>query len=566
MNFMRECLFILSFILFYIKAYSQDCDCDHTILNLSANSINVINSSSFNYNPGDTFCIPEGNYAGIRLVGFKGTKVAPLKFINCGGKVTFSDPVYPGVDIKNSNYIRFTGSGDTAIMYGFQVVNAPSSGLAVASFSSDIEVDHVEVQNVGFAGIIAKTEPTCSDPATWRRNGFIMRNLNIHDNYVHDTHGEGIYIGNTNGYKVYTKMHCDGSPVFPHWLENVSVHHNKFENIGWDGIQLNQVLSNGKVFNNTVIGYGIQRSGNQDFAMSIGAGVYQIYNNYLENTDQGKGMQFISAQSGTKIFNNVLINPKSFGIFIHSRHELDDVTEGYFVMNNTIVNPEKSGVQLITQIKHSFDSNLIDVLQNDTPSYFINNVILNPGNTYEKFGTWKGVPENYIDFNTPETRDKMLLNIKTNIFTKQTETVGFEDVISNNYKPLNINSLVVNKGTDVSSYGVNFDFESLSRPQGEGFDIGAYEFKETIVLGVDDVIFKKANFYKINNTRTLQFLRLKEGGNFLQIFNILGQNVFKMNLKAVGNFNLDLPNLLSGVYIVKLSTLTGIMSKKIIIE
>ncbi len=564
---MKKSLFIVC-AFFIINVYSQDCNCDHN-LNLSTTDFNDIKATSSTYgpkntpySPGDIFCVTAGNYKGLRLTGFEGTKEKPLKFINCGGKVSISDSYFPGVDIRRSKFLQFSGSGVDRINYGFYLHDAFKVGLNVSLFSTDIEVDHIEVYNVGFAGIMAKTEPYCSDPETWRRNGFILKNLNIHHNYVHKTKGEGIYIGNTNGYKVYTKMHCDGSPVFPHWLENVFVHHNIFENIGWDGIQLNQVRLNGQVYNNKVIGYGIQKSEYQDFAMSIGAGVYQIYNNYIENTEEGKGMQFISAQSGTKIFNNILINPRSFGIFIHSRHELDDVNKGYFVMNNTIVNPEKSGVQLITQIKHSFDPNLIDVLQNDVPSYFINNIILNPGNQYENFGTWKGVQENYIDFNTPETRDKMKSNIMTNVFTKQIDTIGFVDADNHNYKVLNINSSIVNKGTDLSSYGVDFDFENLRRPQGAFFDIGAYEFEEKDLI-TDNI---NVDFFKIKNAQTIQVLGLKKGQNYLQIFNIQGKNIFRKNLKEIGDFDVDIPKISSGIYIVTLINSNSILSKKIFVE
>jgi hypothetical protein len=39
-----------------------------------------------------------------------------------------------------------------------------------------------------------------------------------------------------------------------------------------------------------------------------------------------------------------------------------------------------------------------------------------------------------------------------------------------------IGSPLIDKGTDVTCYGIKFDFNNKPRPQNDVFDIGAYEF------------------------------------------------------------------------------------------
>lgn len=546
------------------KVLSQSCNCDHTFSNLSSTTINVIDASSYSYSPGERFCIPAGNYAGLRLVGFEGTVQDPIEFINCDGLVTLDGGNYPGLDLKQSKFIHIAGTGEQTVEYGLNITSQ-TSGLAVSSFSTDVEIDHVEITNVGFAGILAKTDPNCSDTMTWRENGFVMRNLDIHDNYIHDTHGEGVYIGSTHGYRVVSTLTCNGDYVFPHWLEDVSVHHNRFENIGWDGIQLNLVRSGGEIHHNTILNYGTQEQNFQNFAMSIGGGIYNVYNNLMENEGQAKGMQFISVQSGTKIFNNILLDPKSDGIFIHGRHELDDLTQGYFILNNTIVNPEKAGVKFSAAIVHSEDPNMVGVLQNYVPSYFVNNAILNPGNEFETGGTWKGESENYIDFDAVATRDSMIPNMLTNLLSKQLDTLGFVDVMNYDFQSVSLSGSAVNSGTDVSSFGVLFDFNDLNRPQGVAYDIGAYEFDEN-TNSTEEVTDQEIDLFKVGSSNIIRIAGLKSERYEFELFDIKGQKMIDVTLNGAETKDVQVPELGSGIYFVVLRGTGSIVSGKVLVE
>ncbi len=95
----------------------------------------------------------------------------------------------------NSKYFRITGSGDSAHRYGIILKGASTMGLNLGLLSTNFEVDRLEIADIGFAGIMAKTDPKCGKP--YGRDKFTMREIKIHDNYIHDTQGEGLYIGNS---------------------------------------------------------------------------------------------------------------------------------------------------------------------------------------------------------------------------------------------------------------------------------------------------------------------------------------------------------------------------------
>ncbi|WP_394750887.1 T9SS type A sorting domain-containing protein [Spongiimicrobium salis] len=508
---MRGKLLIISIIWMTSSTiFGQSCNCDVTLTGLKSTSLNLIWASQVNYSPGDTICIPAGSYAGFRFYDFEGTATDPVTFINCGGKVEVTEQQYSGFAFKRSKFIRLTGTGDANHNYGIHVlatVNGGSVGVGVEDLSSDIEIDHLEIQNTGFAGIMAKTDPKCSDPNTWRSNGFVLDNLNIHHNYIHDTGAEGIYVGFTGGYKVKSNRKCNGEYVYGHWLENVTIHNNILEDIDWDGIQLNLVRANGIIRDNEISNYGLDNVYAQDFAMSIGGGIYEIYNNFSKNgpAQLGQGYQLISVESGTKVYNNVIIEPSLHGMLIHNRHEFDDPNEGYYIANNTIIEPEKSGIYYNTVITLTEDPAKKYNTQETVPSYFVNNLVVDPGNDYASGNTWKGDQESYFDFNKRITRDSSLTRIYTNIMTRQIDTLGLQDVLNDLYHPTDEYSSLVNVGSDLSSWGILIDINNDSRPSMGAFDVGAFEYQSTTTSLTARIPIANEDYEAISEEETTLF-------------------------------------------------------------
>lgn len=551
----RQLFSILAASISFSFLYAQSCNCDHVLSDFNSTTINIIQANSFSYQPGDTFCIEADTVAGLRFIGFEGTPDEPLTFINCNGEVVITEDTYSGIQFSNSRYLRITGTGESSVEYGLHVIasGAGQMGVALGYLCTDIELDHVEIENTGFAGIMAKTDPNCNDTMTWRSGGYVFYNLDIHHNYIHNTGGEGMYIGSTSGYKVQSNVTCSGEYVFAHWLENVDIHHNILENTAWDAIQLNLTRNNGKIHDNTLTNWGTDGELYQDFAMSIGGGKYEIYNNFAYNPpgNEGKGMQMISGQSGSKLYNNVFIDTYSHAIFLHNRHEFEDTTEGYYLINNTIVRPDLSGIFYNTAITLSEDSSLIGNKQNQVPSYFVNNLILDPGSDYASGNTWKDEQECYFDFNSMSTRDAQLQRIYSNIMSRQADSLGLADTLNNNYRAGNSTSALVDTGSDVSTFGITIDYDNIQRPQLNGWDIGAYEFGSALA----DMNELKSDFPSVfPNPFTDQLsIRLPQDSyaDALEVHTLSGQAIFKKTIISQSE-TVHLSFLENGMYLLTL--------------
>lgn len=94
------------------------------------------------------------------------------------------DPAFPGHE-----GCRYAGSRDTyGILSDDEFRTSGSFGIGVGAGATDFELEFLEIRRSGFAGVVLKTD---KDPTA------TMRNVSLHDLYVHDTGGEGTYIGST---------------------------------------------------------------------------------------------------------------------------------------------------------------------------------------------------------------------------------------------------------------------------------------------------------------------------------------------------------------------------------
>jgi len=462
---------------FGMKSFSQNCNCTHTIDTRNSTAVNLIKASNYTYKAGDVFCIKGGNTAGLRFIGFIGSETKPITFINCGGQVIIDEKTYSGIAFQGSKYIHLTGTGSSD-QYGFYVrsaTNGGGMGVSVGSLSSDVEIDHVEIGNTGFAGIMAKTDPVCNDPSTWRRNGFVLRNLNIHHNYIHDTGGEGMYIGYTGGYKVSTKLNCgtDGY-AFGHFLEHVNIHHNRLENTGWDGIQVNLTILDANIHHNEIIGYGTEDELYQNSGMSIGSSDLKVYNNLIKQTHNSSiddnGMTVIGALSGSQFYNNIIAKCKGYGLFAHNRYLFENPDTGYYFMHNTVIETGKSGIFYNGTITEDANSANVGNQQLTADVRFYNNLVVDPGVDYTTLNFWKKNNESFIDFISLQTRD--IAKKYNNVFSR--DLAGL--LLNPDYSISSIASPLVDSGAVIPFFTVLKDYTDAPRITGKRADVGAFEY------------------------------------------------------------------------------------------
>lgn len=148
--------------------------------------------------------------------------------------------------------------------YGFFIDDAFSkaglTGLAVGDKASDFELDCFEVTRAEFAGIVAKT----NDDGT-----ATMKNVRVHDLYIHDTGSEGIYFGSTQKQP-------------QHSFENLHVYDNRFLRTGTEALQIGQ-QGDGCEVDHNVLGPGAVRwrsafdhyqDGNVQYGQRYGSGKF----------------------------------------------------------------------------------------------------------------------------------------------------------------------------------------------------------------------------------------------------------------------------------------------------
>lgn len=89
--------------------------------------------------------------------------------------------------------------------------------------------------------------------------------------------------------------------------------------------------------------------------------------------------------------------------------------------------------------------------------------------------------------------------------------------------------------------------------------------KSSSVLSTEDALLNSVSIYKTSNTN-LKITGLNQGQTSISLYNLLGKKVMATSFNASNVNNISLPNLSTGVYIVKLEAEKGTVSKKIILE
>lgn len=405
-----------------------------------------IDGAALGFKPGDVICLSSLNqYKSLYFVNINGTATQPITITNCGGTVNINGTGKSfGIKTEKSKYFRITGS--SAATYGIKI-NGANLGITLDYLSTNFEVDHIEAYSIGFAGIMAKTDPSC-DAATWR-GAFTMRDISLHHNYVHDTGGEGFYVGNSF-YMNGVSTSC--GVKFPHAIEGVKVFNNIVKNSGWEAIQVGSATVGAAIYNNTIENYGVKNVTNQRNGMQIGEGTGGVcYNNFIK-TGPGNGMVVLGLGDNV-IHDNVIINAGSHGIFCDERYTPGP---GFKFINNTIVNPKQDGIRLYAEL---VPMNVV-----------VNNIIVNPGS--------------YTTYTSPRTGNDAYLyklgstvkvTLGNNYFTRDIAAVKFVNVGSNNFR-LNADSPARDTGGSISTYNIPTDFYLQSRLKGTAYDIGAAEY------------------------------------------------------------------------------------------
>lgn len=210
----------------------------------------------------DRLYLPAGEYDSIYLGGLpERSAERPLVVTNWGGQVKiggggvgYNLSLQGGSNwILTGRYDPDSGTGDSEFRghaegtfahsqgsYGIFVDDAFSqtglSGIYIGSFASDFELDCLEITRAEFAGISAKTDD---------EGGATMKNVRMHDVYIHDVGSEGIYFGSTQAQP-------------QHAFEGLQIYDNRIVRTGTEALQVGQLGDDCEIHHN-VIGPGAIR-------------------------------------------------------------------------------------------------------------------------------------------------------------------------------------------------------------------------------------------------------------------------------------------------------------------
>ena len=289
---------------------------------------------------GDTVFLEAGNRNEVRFLNLTGSEVKPVIVINHSGKVVINSEKRYGISFENSVHFRITGTGSDD-RYGIEIASSRSQGLSIGEFSSNCEADHLEIHDVGFAGIMAKTDPDCSRKDL---RYFVMKNLSFHDNLIYETGGEGFYIG-FSWFPIRPFRCDDDSILYAHEIHGIRIYNNDLRNTHWESIQVGSSTRDVKIYCNSVRNYGSDNELWQNNGVQIGAGTTgDFFNNYI-NSGTGDAISFFGG-GGNRLFNNLIINAGNSAIFHNDREAVKG--RNYQIMNNTIIDPAEFGITVIS--------------------------------------------------------------------------------------------------------------------------------------------------------------------------------------------------------------------------
>ena len=439
----RVSVLFLGFALASLSLRGQDCGCDHVI---KPGDQTYIDGKKLGVGPGDVVCLQAGNYPYFHLYNFVGSASAPIVLKNCGGVVKVGDAKLGfGFLIQNSKFFRLTGSGHSGEQYGIKVHKTltGASGLIIEKQSSDFEVDHVETYDIGYAGVVVKQDPVCGNSASYN---FTMKNVKLHDLYVHDVKGEAFYVGYSHKSK-----DCSGGKIYPHKLHGLRIYDNRIEDVGRDGIQVSRADQDCRIYNNYLKNYGTTKEDYHSAGILIGEETTgHLYNNWIEG-GSGQAIQ-VFGPGDNFIYNNVILNSGKDAILCADRITLPG--KGFHFINNTIVNPGGDGIVMYSTQSRG--------------NVFYNNLIVNP----KSKGQYGDAGKSYINM----YKSGVDYKASNNHYASSLSDVKFKDASGRDFH-LQSSSPATSKGRDVSSLGVTKDFEGTSRT-GQTYDIGAYAYAD----------------------------------------------------------------------------------------
>jgi len=457
---------------------------------------------------GDSVLVLAGNYVGFDIRK-DGSQNLPIVF----------KAIESNVVIDERNSVTPDGinieSADWIEIHGFNVINQPRAGIRI------VLSDFVKIKN-----------NICTNNYKWGIfTGFTNDILIEGNSCSYSTDEHGIYVSNSSDRPTIINNHSFNN-------SRCGIHMNGDISMGGDGIISNAVVAANILHDNGVGGgSAINMDGVQDS---------EIFNNLIYNNHAtGIAMYKIDGGDGSKnnkVYNNTIIQPSDgrWNILVV------DGSTGNTIYNNILIS------------HHSFrgsiavDAASLSGLVSDY-NIVVNRFSNNGGSSNMTFTQWQALG---FDLHS------MIANPENQIFL---------DHLNGNFHLLQ-NAQAVDAGTSLVLPTVFEDLDKILRPQGNGFDIGCYEYSSVTSVVEEQMPegfilyqnypnpFNPSTKIKFTLTPSLSLReRVSEGQErvTLNIFDVLGNEVATIvdEYKPAGSYEVTFNSagLSSGIYFYQLS-------------
>jgi parallel beta-helix repeat protein len=479
------------------------------IVKINATEIIVSNSTELqnainNVQSGDTISLQSSDYGNLLINGKNNNSFVTIR------AYTGATPIFSSISIHNSSYWK---------IYGVSIKPRYSSG-ADGTEAVDLDGDHLTIENciINYSDDISGW--TAADWLSKTGNGIIMD-------------GDNINVINNTITAIDHGIACSSN--------NSLVSHNLIANFRGDGIR---GLGNDDVYEYNTIKNEFDVDDNHDDGFQSwsvgpgGVGTGTVYNVTL------RGNTIINYEDPNQSYKG---NLQGIGLF-------DGMFENWIVENNLIITDHWHGISFYGAINCKI----------------INNTVVDNNNEPE--------PDPWIMVNdhkdgTPSSG----VIVRNNIATDYSLTGGYTadhniEITMNNasiyfnsptggtgdYHLINSSPAIdAGSGDDAPS----IDKDGVARPQGSGWDLGAYEYSDATSVETSKDSPEKFALYQnypnpFNPTTSIRFQISETGFVSLKVYNVLGNEVVTLinEEKAPGKYEIkfDGSHLSSGIYFYKL--------------
>jgi len=399
----------------------------------------TLQEASNNVQAGDTVIVKAGTYAGIDFTDKNGTANARITFKADPGVVINKPAAYAGVVLWHSSYITIDGF----------TINASGMQTGILSGSSD----YISLQN-----------NTIDGAGTWGIQASMSDYIDIGYNKVSNTQWQhGIYVSD-QAYKPY-------------------IHDNYLYHNNYTGIQLNgDIASSGGSVSDPLGGiiYGAIVERNVLIDNSQGSWVHMnmdgvqssiIRNNIIYSSNgHGNGISIYQIDGGHGSKNNVvvgntIVNVGQSAVTITGGTEPSSgnkVFDNILYGNARTLEPSTINIDAASLEGFQSDYNIITGRYGHYVSYQQTDFV-DFANWTSPTAAWKGSTPNMTQ-----------LDAHSVVVSNDAALAALFVNLANADLHLRAGSLAIDKGTPVSE--LLTDLEGTARPQGAGYDMGAYEY------------------------------------------------------------------------------------------